>query len=168
MYTLLRYIIFIVCMVVGNVIIFLSIEQLDGNQIPFGTVVSEVLIGFTVLLIGAIPFASSLSDAMAGYVTKLFGGTSHTSLKQFSPYSEAESLEESGDIEGAIDAYKAFALKDPKNATPYIRMIKLALVTLRNPNRAHSLYIRGSTLISNTTQQRRLKKSYTYYKEAYR
>jgi len=67
-----------------------------------GVVVSDVLIGFIVLPIGAISIASLLSDTMADLITKLFGETSHTPLKQPSRYSEAESLEESGDIEAAL------------------------------------------------------------------
>lgn len=164
MYTLLRYMIFTVCMVVGNVIVFLAFDQPHGDQVPLGAMVSDALIGFLVLLIGAISFASLLSDTMTGFIVKLFGGSVHTRLNQSSPYSEAESLEASGDIEAAIAAYKAIALKDFKDATPYIRMIELAFVTLKDPDRAHSLYIRGLTLISTMDQQRRLEKNYTYFK----
>jgi len=167
MSTLLRCIIFTVCMVAGSMIIYLAIEQLNGNQISLAAVVSDALIAFVVLLIGAISFASLLSDTMASFITKLFGRTGHTSCKQSSLYFEAESLEESGDIEAAIDAYKASALKDRKNATPYIRMIKLAFARLKDPDRAHSLYVRGSSLISTKVQQRRLENSYTSYKRTY-
>lgn len=167
MNTLLRCIIFTVCMVAGSKIIYLAIEQLNGNQISLEAVTSDILIAFVVLLIGVITLASLLSDTMADLITKIFGQTRYAQMETSSLYSTAESLEKSGDIETAIDAYKAIALKDSKNATPYIRMIKLAFVTLKDPDRAHSLYVRGSSLISTKVQQRRLEKSYTYYKRTY-
>lgn len=147
-------------MLMGSMIVYSTIEQLKVDQATLRDIVESALLGLLILLIGVMCIASLWSEAIAGFLTKGFMGGGHILNRETSLYSKAESLIENGDIEAAIDAYKAIALKDFKNATPYIRMTELAFVTLKDPARAHALYIRGLALISNTDQRRKLENAY--------
>ena len=94
------------------------------------------------IVIGGIIIGAPLARLIAEPSGSLFYPGTRTG-KVEPVYSVPESLRKKGDYEEAMAGFEAITISHPDEVKPYIEMIDIAVMDLRDANRADDIYRRG-------------------------
>jgi hypothetical protein len=104
-----------------------------------------------------------MGPPIARLLSESTGGLFYPVKRQSGPlpmYSIPQSRRAQGLYEEAIDAYEGIAKNFPHEVKPYIQMIDIAIVDLKDPVRAASIYQRGITALTKEDDIKLLIKMY--------
>jgi hypothetical protein len=117
------------------------------------------LIGFLFIIAAvamvAIPLVRQVGDPMSS----LFYPTSHSD-KPPPMYSIPESKRKNGLFEEAMAAYEKILEQHPDEVRPFLAMMEIAIVDLRDPERGSRIYDRGMSAIAKPEDQEALSQFY--------
>ena len=138
----------------GVMLIFATVATMAGFPVPFGKqplvlFPLAMAIGFTIgRLVGRMLLGGSGAAAQQIYMP----GAKGTYVPQ---HSHIDALEARGNYQGAVDAWEAVAIAEPRNAWPLIRAGELYLRTLKNPAMALERF-RGARDVPGITPEQHI------------
>ncbi len=104
--------------------------------------VNQLLLGMAMLLVGGLLAAPQIVNLIAEPAGMLFfPGDSDDEIRPL--YSIAEGKARRGHYEEAIKDYEKIAERFPEETKPYVDMISIAIVNLRDGARAEAIYRKG-------------------------
>jgi hypothetical protein len=118
-----------------------------------------LLVALPFIGIGALVVAPAITAILAQPLSSLF----YPSEKFDGPlpmYSVPQAKRAKGLYEEAMTGYEKIAAQYPKEIKPYIEMIDIAIMNLRNVERAKSILGRGIVLLGNESDEKVLKEFY--------
>lgn len=129
-----------------------------------GIYAAAVTEGSIVGLLVALPFigigALVVAPAITAILAQPFSSLFYPSERFDGPqpmYSVPQAKRAKGLYEEAMTGYERIASRYPKEVKPYIEMIDIAIVNLRNVERAKSILGRGIVLLGNESDEKVLK-----------
>jgi len=121
---------------------------------------ATVLLGCGGLILGAVIIAFPLAGLFAEPSGNLYYPMKHIARPQ-PIYSIPESKRAKGEYEEAIAGFEQIAESFPQELKPYVAMIDIAIVDLKNPERAGEIFKRGITALKKDADRRALWRMYT-------
>lgn len=118
-------------------------------------------LGGALIILGAIIVARSFGGIVAFPVANLFFPDESDPAPPM--YSIPESHVKKGLYEQAIREYEEIAAKYPKETKPYVDMMEIAFVRLKDPQRARQIFQRGLTVLRTDQQRAALTRMYEAY-----
>lgn len=124
-----------------------------------GLLICSDFVGLIPMMAAAIILAFPVAELLAEPASGLFypGGTPE---KPPPMYSIPESKRARGLYEEAMDGMEEIVRKFPGEVRPYITMIEIAIVDLKDPERASAVYDRGMAALSRTADRHALTQMY--------
>jgi hypothetical protein len=122
--------------------------------------IPRLLSGMFCLLIAAIIMAPSIARLMAEPSGSLFWPGRRFDRPQ-PMYGIPQSKRAKGLYEEAMAGFEQIAQDHPDEVKPYIEMIDLAIVNLKDPDRANAIYQRGMSLLQKDEDKAVLAKMYS-------
>lgn len=107
-----------------------------------GASIGQMLLGFLFFLIGTLFIAGPISQRLASPAGSLFWPRRYYDKPQ-PIYGIPQTLRKKGHIEEAIAEYERLAAAYPDETTPWLEMMDIALMDLRDPDRANAIYQAG-------------------------
>jgi hypothetical protein len=120
----------------------------------FGFMVALPFIG-----LGAFVVAPAITSILAQPFSSLFYPSERFDGPQ-PMYGIPQGLRAKGFYEDAMAGYEQIAMKYPDEVKPYIEMVNIAIMDLRDVERARSIVGRGLVLLDDETARKILKESY--------
>ena len=111
-------------------------------------VVPQMLLGFLFYLIAAIVVAGPIAQWLAEPIGSLFWPRRYFDKPQ-PIYGIPQSLRVKGHPEEAMEAYERLANEFPGEVRPYTDRIEIAIVDLRDPDRAKAIFQQGIQRLTN-------------------
>ena len=125
---------------------------------------SDAFIGLGLVVLTAILLAPMVSRLIAMPSGALF----YPQLRARRPapmYNQAESRRKEGRFDEAMDLLQAIAEKYPRELRPYLDMIEIAFVDLRNPKLANATYQRAMRSFTKRRDRRLLEATFNTQRE---
>lgn len=104
-------------------------ESIDGTSTFMGIFMAFISAGY-----GGLVFVAYVLPMLAHRATHTVFDSGETVEKD--PMTDARSKAAQGDYEGAVEAYRAAAAKDPENRMPWVEIIKIQRESLQQPQAA--------------------------------
>ncbi|MDD4873049.1 MAG: hypothetical protein PHR77_21050 [Kiritimatiellae bacterium] len=118
-----------------------------------------LLVTLPFIFLGAIVIAPAITAILAQPFSSLFYPSDRFDGPQ-PMYSVPQAKRAKGLYEEAMTGYEKIASRYPKEVKPYIEMIDIAIMNLRNVERAKSIVGRGIVLLGNENDKKVLKEFY--------
>lgn len=148
----------VVCPLLAGIAFFVNMYRQNTTADPFTAIASAFgagLLTFITLSLLASPVAEALGTVFSWL---LFSTSSVNTPKP--QYGHAEVLEKQDAYEEAIEEYRTVARLFRRDAKPYLEMIRIAVVRLRDPDRAQALYREGMQKLRGRAARQTLVRMY--------
>lgn len=119
----------------------------------------RLLFGMACLVAGATIIAPPIARLIAEPSGNMFYPSRHYDRPQ-PAYSIPQSKRAKGLYEEAMAGFEKIAEEHPDEVKPYIEMIDIAIVNLKDPDRANAIYQRGLSLLSKEDDKAVLARMY--------
>jgi hypothetical protein len=121
--------------------------------------VPQLLLGMACFLVAAIIIARPIARLIAEPAGNLFYPEDHFDRPQ-PMYGIPESKRKKGLYEEAMAGFEKIANEFPNEIKPYVEMIDIAIVDLKDAERAHAIYRRGISVLKNAEAKEILARMY--------